>query len=157
MKRIIVYAALVAAVLMVSVHGTDVGKLRPVQAISLYEDGGKIVIETDTKDVGVGQTPELALKNLKETTPAVIYLDTADYLLVTENMLEHMDWIRANLKASVRVCRMEEKIDPKAAAEYLKVHKDLPKLKVLKEGENLPILKHFGERIILLEKNENIA
>lgn len=157
MKRIVVYAAIAALVLMVPVKGNDVGKLRPVQAISVYKTGAQFVIETDTEDVGVGATADQALKNLKDTTPAIIYLDTADYLLLTEDVLDELQWLRDNLKSSVRLCMMRDRIEPKKAAEFLKVHRNLPELKAWKNGERIPILTRFGERIILLPENENNA
>lgn len=154
MKRILFYLLILAAVLYAPVRGTDVGKLRPVQAISLYKEKGQCIIETDTEDRGVGKTGMEALDNLKQTTPAKIYLDTADFLLLGERVEEELEQLREKLKASVKLCKMEENINPRQAAEFLKVHKNLPSLKVWKIGDYMPIIKHFGERLILLQKYE---
>ena len=111
------------------------------------------MIETDTGDRGTGKTGMQALANLKATTPAVIYLDTADYLLLGEDADPALEELRGKLKRNIRLCRVTEKINPKQAAEYLKVHRKLPQLKVWKANENLPVLEHFEERLILLKKD----
>ena len=153
MKKTILYVLIMMSVLAAPVHGTDVGKLRPVQAISISVKNGDCVIRTDTGDRGIGKTGMEALANLKATTPAVIYLDTADYLLLGENADPVLEELRGRLKKNIRLCRVKEEINPKKAAEYLRVHKKLPRLKDWKTNENLPFLEHFGERLILLKKD----
>ena len=154
MKRALLYMILIAAVLNAPVTGTDVGKLRPVQVIELYRDHGEYVIETDTGDRGVGSSGMDALRDLKETTPANIYLDTANHLLIGEDTDGEVEKLRPRLKPNVKVCRVRDRVDPKMAGEYLRVHQELPRLKVWKQHENLPILEQFGERLKLLKKDE---
>ena len=76
MKRWLLYIVLFAAAIIIPVNGTDVGKLHPVQAVSVGYQDGQVVLKTDTGEMGIGETPELALENLKQTAPAIIYLDT---------------------------------------------------------------------------------
>ena len=147
MKRVLLYIMILTALMVVPVQGNDVGKLRPVQAILFYKEGEDFVLETDTDDRGVGRTPMDALVNLKETTPAIIYLDTAEYLLMTEDAQKAVDQLYSRLKKSVKLCQVDDYVDPEAAAQFLRVHSGLPKLKNWKYPEKLPILKHFGERL----------
>ena len=133
------------------------GKLRPVQLVSMYTQEGKIVLETDTEDSGTGETVEEAFDNLKRTTPAIIYLDTADYLLVTEQVLPYVERLDRYLKDNVKICQQAEPINTKLAAQYLSVHVDLPRLKAWEEGVELPLLEIEGEKKILIEKSKNNA
>lgn len=157
MKRVLLYIMILTVLMVVPVQGNDVGKLRPVQAITFYKEGDDFVLETDTDDRGVGATPMDALANLKDTTPAVIYLDTAEFMLVSEDSQNDVEQLRSRLKNSVKLCLTEEYVEPKAAAEFLKVHSDLPKLKNWEYPEKLPRLGHFGERLKILPENENNA
>ena len=154
MKKVFLYILVLAAVLMAPVRGNDVGKLRPVQVISLCRENGMCVIETDTEDRGIGINGIAALQNLKETTPAIIYLDTADFLLLGEGADPELESLRNKLKPGVKLCSTEEKIDLKQAAAYLRVHGNLPRLKVWKMNEKLPILQHFEERLKILKNYE---
>lgn len=154
MKRILLYVAVLAAVLWIPVDGSDVGKLQPVQLVSLYKDGEMVVIETDTQDRGVGATVDAAFENLEKTTPAIIYLDTADYLLVSQDALEHVPELDRYLKSNVWICLEESPLDPVAASKYLRAQEGLPRLKQWQAGAELPVLRQFEKRLILSKKSE---
>ena len=149
MKRFPVYLVLAAVLLWVPVRRTDVGKLRPVQVIAVYEENGQVTLETDTQDRGKGKTGLEALNNLKATTPAVIYLDTADFLLMGDGTDDRIAELEGRLKKSVKLCRVTEKMNLKDAAAYLRVHKQLPSLKVWKTGIKIPYLQIYEGRFIL--------
>ena len=149
MKRMIIYVAILAVVLWVPVHSADVGQLRPVQLVSFYMENQNFVISTDTGDIGVGVTVAQAFENLEETTPAVIYLDTADFLLVSADVMEYVPQLDVYLKSNVKLCQQEEPLDPALAVEYLAVQKNLPRIKTWNNGGELPVLRRFGERFIL--------
>ena len=78
---------------------------------------------------GEGETGAEALQDLEDTTPGVIYLDTAEYLLVTEAALDCVDTLRSSLSSSVRVSLWDGEGSVKTAAKYLGIRKDLPKLR----------------------------
>jgi len=151
-KRWPIYVILFAAAVFIPVNGTDVAKLHPVQAVSVGYKNDQVILKTDTGELGIGDTPELALENLKQTAPATIYLDTAEFLLVEESAMELVAPMRRFLKSNVRICKTEPEVEVDQAAEYLRVHGKLPKLKQWKSGETLPMLKLENERIILFEK-----
>ena len=92
-------------------------------------DGDRVVLETDTAHTGAGNTAEQALASLKENTPAVVYLDTAGFLLVSKDAISQVDSLRPHLKPSVKVCVCEAKGQVKNAVSYAEVHQKLPKLK----------------------------
>jgi len=90
LKRILIYCLLLIAVVLIPVERLDVGKLEPVQAVWAYRENGIIVLETDTEDKGSGETVEEALKDLEANCLGIIYLDTAQFLLVSEDLQEQI-------------------------------------------------------------------
>ena len=128
MRRVI-YTVILASLLLVPIKRLDVAKLEPVQTVAIYTEPGAVVLKTDTDNAGRGSTVAEALRDLEETTPGVIYLNTAEYLLVSEDAKEYVDYLRQYLRASVLVSMWDGKGEVAAAAEYLSVKKDLPTLK----------------------------
>ena len=78
MKRIVLYILLMTAALLAPVERADVGKLRPIETVSVYRENDWVVLRTDTDDVGIGTTAIQALKNMKDSASGIIYLDTAE-------------------------------------------------------------------------------
>ena len=151
MKRLLYIGAL--ALLLLADRGTDIGVLRPVELISLKEQGGIVLLETDTGDCGWGLTVEEAVAKLKETTPGRIYLDTADYLLLEEGTERYVPVLCRYLKKSTAVTFASDDIDLVEAAAYLRIHKPSgtigrctqPVEKVVLEGGKMN-LKIFQEK-----------
>ena len=144
-------------VLAAPVKPMEIEKLRPVQIVSVYKENDWTVVETDTGDIGIGASVEQAVQNMKDTSGGVIYLDTAEYLLLTKETEETAERLRAELKPSVGICLMTGVEDLQKAVLFLQSHGELPKLKEWKKGRELPILSSFGESFIFLKKVENKA
>ena len=157
MKRTILYIGILAMVLAAPVKPMEIEKLRPVQIVSVYKENDWTVVETDTGDIGIGASVEQAVQNMKDTSGGVIYLDTAEYLLLTKETEETAERLRAELKPSVGICLMTGVEDLQKAVLFLQSHGELPKLKEWKKGRELPILSSFGESFIFLKKVENNA
>ena len=157
MRRIILYIGILALIVAAPVKPMDIEKLRPVQIVSVYKQSDWTVIETDTGDKGIGGTAWQALQNMKDTSEGIIYLDTAEYLLVTKQTEEAIRELIAELKPSVRMCMTTGVEDLKQAVLYLKAHGGLPKLKAWVKGAELPVLSTFGDSLIFLKKVENNA
>lgn len=149
MKRILLYILILSAALLVPTGGTDVGRLRPVEVVALYMDGETIIIETDTEDTGAGKTVDEAMDNLKDTTAGIIYLDTADYLLIEKGTERLITDIGEHLDKKVRVCAIEERIDFSDTVEFLSVHQPNLKLGEWEIGRSLQTLKPDGEKLML--------
>ena len=145
MKRIIAYIVILALLLLAPVEKLDVAKLEPVEVVYLYKESGSVVLSTDTGAKGKGENALSALQELKETTPGVVYLDTAQYLLVAQDALEQINVLRAELKDKIKLC-MAQNVELENAAKYLNVHGKLPRLRQWKTGEKLPLWD--GEKII---------
>ena len=79
MKRYLLYGLILAATLVMPVKRTDVGKLQPIQTVAVYLTDRGCSVQTDTGDIGVGETVAIAIENLERTTAGGAYLDTAEF------------------------------------------------------------------------------
>lgn len=157
MKRIVLYILILVLTLMVPVNRLDVAKLRPVEVIYIYKMNDRVVIQTDTEDMGVGKDAAQALMDMRETSPAVIYLDTAEFLLVGENAKEEAEHLRTKLKDNVRLCEVLGTVDLQLAAKYLTVHGDLPTFRLWNKDTRLPRIYTENERIKMSKKDEKTS
>lgn len=156
MKKGVLYAAVIAAAMLVPVKRANVGQLLPVELVMLRTEGKLVVLETDTGNIGKGTTVESAYCELEQTAPGNIYLDTARYLMVSEAAQQYVIQISKYLKDNVRVCYAEQRIDLKDAAEYLRMHKPKRKLEeVLQSGINSVLCKK--DKGLELKYFENIS
>lgn len=147
LKRIILYVLILGAVLLIPVERVDVAKLQPIEVIMIQRDRETVILQTDTGDMGTGADTIGALENMKATSPAVIYLDTAEFLLIGEGAEQDAQQLRQVLKKTVRVCRAEKTVDVKGVARYLTVHGKLPQLKQWEPRQSLPQITIEHERL----------
>lgn len=144
-----IYGALLAAALIMPHEDVTLGKMKPVETVSVREEEGLLVIETDTEDMGVGNTIEEALKDLKETTAGNLYLDTATYLLVDQATFELIPELATQLKGTVRICMQSGETDLKLAGEYLREHIPIMELRKWRKGIQLQVLECENGRMKL--------
>lgn len=140
MKRIPIYIILVILTFLAPVQRVDVGQLEPVEAVFVLRQGDTVTVMTDTGNSGQGTSALAAMRDMMEKTSAVIYLDTAHYLIMTENAQADAEQLRKQVKSTVGVCYMEGQLDVKEAVQYLDVHGKLPSIKEWKPGQSLPVL-----------------
>lgn len=133
--RVTLYIIILALLFLAPVEPLDVAKLQPVQTVAIYTKENDVFMETDTGVKSRGQDVDSALEELERVTPGVIYLDTSEYLLVSENAVSMVDDLRPYLHPSVKVCLWDEKGNVKNASEYLSVMSDLPELRQWKNTE----------------------
>lgn len=141
MKRIVLYCLILGGLLVVPVEKLDVGDLEPVQAVWAYLEDGELVLETDTKDKGSGQGVDGALADLEEHCKGIIYLDTAEFLLVEEAATAQIPELGKYLKGSVMVCQWDGHGEVKDAAKYMAAHEKGCKLKDWNGDVKLPVLE----------------
>ena len=149
MKKILLYILLLGAALIIPVEGTDVGKLLPVELVQLDKMGDTVVISTDAGATGTGETVKAAIRDMEKTAAGIVFLDTADYLLVTESAMEEVESIKEQLKPSVRVCIQHVEMNLKDAAAYLSVHKPEHQLRSCQDPQSLQILTEESGKVIL--------
>ena len=152
MRRMIIYALILGAALLCPMEGTDAGKLHPVELIYIYKDGQTVIISTDTGAEGKGDTTRLAIENLKATTPGVVFLDTAEYLLYNDSAKEEIDQMKYDLKSTVRVCQIKGEVDLREATRYLATHEPSTRLKDLNASQSKEILMIEDGKMNLEEK-----
>lgn len=132
--RAILYICILALLFLAPVERLDVAKLEPVQTVAVRIESQQVVIETDTKNRGQGRTLQEAVQDLKENTPGVIYLDTAQYLLLTEDAAKHDRELKNYMRLSVKVSMWDGNGSVETAAKYLAVRHDLQRLKDFKSN-----------------------
>jgi len=124
--RILLYIVILAVMFFAPVDRLDIAKLEPVEAVAIYMEGGQVVLQTDGESIGIGNTAQEALADLKENALAVIYLDTADYLLIGEGAEHAAQDLRQYLRESVQIGKYNGG-NVKEEAKYLDVHGDAEK------------------------------
>lgn len=150
MKQWIVFLAAAILVAALPTQGMDVAKLQPVELIYVYMENNQITLRTDTGDLGQGMDLNAAMKNLKQTTAAEVFLDTADYLVVTEETKQLLPELAQVLKGKCRVCRGDKLSDLEQTAAYLSAHKSEVRLKdCTGAAGELPVLTEIGGRLCL--------
>ena len=103
--RILLYIVILVAMLFAPVTRLDIAKLEPVEAVAVTIEEGNVRLETDTGSVGQGKTVSQALEDLKTNATLIIYLDTAQYLLVDDGAEETSEELRKYLSKSVITAR----------------------------------------------------
>ena len=152
MKQWHVMAAAAVLILVLSpFRGTDIGKLRPAQWVYLSRQEDTVWLETDTGDRGGGTDVLSALEDLRQSTPGKLFLETADYALVSREALRDLPQLRNVLRSGVEVCLAEGEPDENTAA-YLQTHKPGLTLRGYFSGEGeLPVLTAEEGRWMLVD------
>lgn len=153
MKRI--FAAVLAVVCIAVLErapssGTDVAKLQPVELLRIGYYGGYISVETDTGDLGIGRDLDSAFRDLKESAPGEIFLDTADHILVSDTACGLLLQLTDFLRPACAVCIDRSNSAMEDAAEFLNIHRSMVTLRDCGFAETeLPVLISKGERLYL--------
>ena len=121
MKRLLI---LLLAVLLLRVEHTavDISALEPVELLEVTEEAGMIRIRTDTGSSGVGADLGAALEDLNAGAAAVVFPDTADFLVVDDAGARLLPELAQILRPACRICRVKVSEDLEAAASWLKLH-----------------------------------
>lgn len=138
MKKIIIYVIVLLIALWIPVNRIDISNLEPIRAIWIDQENGKYVVSTDTEDIGIGDTVEQAVDMMKKGCEKIIYLDTAQYLLVSDNCKEAIGGISRFLKDKVKIGIWDGEGKIAKAATYMQTHRLGTKLKDYILGEKLP-------------------
>ncbi len=155
MKRWGVYVA--GILVLVLLGGTpfsksDVAKLQPVELLRISKRGETIQVETDTGDRGKGESLSAAFADLKETTAGDVFLDTADYLIVTADTLPLLPQLAEILRPGCGVCVEQGETELQTAAAFLSAHSPKATLRDCRAGEKIiPVLVTEKEGIHLVQ------
>lgn len=109
MIRRLIYIVLIAAVFFAPVKRVNVADLEPVEALLLTREGEKLTLTTDTGISGTGADMAQAMEDLRENTPAVLFLDTVEYVALTEAAKEDVEDLMPQLKSRIKLFVFWEK------------------------------------------------
>lgn len=143
MKKWIWIAGLAALLLLSRVEhtGVDIDLLEPVRlvCVSAQEDG--ICVETDTGAMGYGQDLESAIANLHASSSASVFLDTAEFLVLSGKTEELLPQLYGILRPACQVCVTNGQPDLAQVVEFLNAHPPQVKLLQCRAGTaKLPAL-----------------
>ena len=138
MIRKLFYAVILGALFFAPLNRVEIANLEPIQAVWMYYADGALVLETDTEDKGSGATVAEALENMKGSSPGIIYLDTAQYLFVSEDAQAQIPALQPYIKGSSRLCVWNGQGSIADAVKYTDAHKLGEKMKSWKQGSKLP-------------------
>lgn len=144
MKKWIRLGALL--LLLLPQRGTDVGELLPVEVLLVEKEAGQYAITTDTGNFARGDSLKAAMDTLRNTAPGVIFLDTADYVLLTEETLSCIDALQGFVRPGTKVYTVEGEADPEKLGDFLRAHgPDTPLYRIIKEAKMVPKLRLEGD------------
>lgn len=124
MKRsYLIGAAILLAILLPKGRGTDLSELIPVEILYIDREEEGIRVSTDLGATGMGASVEDALADMKETAPGILFLDTAEYLLVTERSLPELEALMNTMRPSVRLLLVTQEPHWDDLAAYLRGRK----------------------------------
>ncbi len=131
-------------------NGSDVARLEPVELVRVGVEGGMVTVQTDTGASGSGETVAQAFASLHETASGDIFLDTADYLLVTPQAQPLLEELWAYLRPACRVCLEDGAVEAEAAAAFFGAHEPQRSLMEWRAGmQTLPVLRVRKGRMTL--------
>ena len=154
MKRIALFAAALTAVLFLggSKERTDVAELKPVEVVRVSCIGIQVCLETDTENIGRGNSIQEAVADLEKTSAGKIFLDTADFLLIVPGGEGYVLQLRDYLRPGCLICLEHGTGDLQKTAAYLRIHKpDLTLLEYEAGEKTVPILITEEERTELVQ------
>lgn len=154
MKKLLRSAAILLLVLILGTDASgakDVATLQPVQVVCMTRAGETVILWTDTGDQGMGATAALALECMRSGAAGEIFLDTAEYLLLTEDCLHILEEMNRILRPSCNLCLMEGTPDLEKVGQFLRLHSPDATLMAYRAGKGqLPTLKTEDGRMTLV-------
>ena len=121
MRRLL-YIMLVGVLFFVPLERLNVGDLAPVSAISIRHVNGKVELGVDVGYRGTGKSVLEALEMMNESALSVIYLDTAEYLVVPPDSTYLVAQLHPYVKGTTKVFVTELWQDLGEQKEYLSIH-----------------------------------
>ncbi len=99
----------------------DIAKLKPVRAVYLYMEGEALCIETDTGDSGTGPTLTEAYSNMKAKADGELFLDTAEFLILSPDAAISLDFYDL-FRPTCKVVFSNVPPDLQTVSDYLAIH-----------------------------------
>lgn len=145
MKRLAALAAVLAVFLLADGvrDRRDVGRLEPIGLLQLTETAEGVTVQADTGAAGSGATVGQALSAMQARTAAVIFLETAETVLIPAGKTAWIGELSTLLHPSCAVCIAQTRVPTEKAAAYLRAHPVRLTLGDCMAGETgLPVLQY---------------
>ncbi|MBO4937688.1 MAG: hypothetical protein J6C98_01610 [Oscillospiraceae bacterium] len=139
MRRVL-YIIILIVMLILPAERMDIGDLLPVEVVQICEEAGVVRICTDTGNAGIGRNVPEAYSDMKNHANGLIFLDTAEYLILSGSAESRINELTAYLRPSVAVCRSQENINLEEAGKYLSFHNSGVRLSDAVQVEKIPLL-----------------
>lgn len=149
MKKLLLAAAVLLAFAALPSPGTELGQLHPVSVLLVDREERQVTVRTDTGQLGTGETLTAALRELRETTPGHIFLDTAAYLVLQGQAKSLLPELQQLLRPGVRVCTADDPADAEQLADFLKTHSPDARLSDITPETPLQNIHSMEGRLIL--------
>ena len=130
------------AVILVRVEhtGTRIDRMEAVETVLIRQTETGIAVETDTGAQGYGENLTQAIENLHSSSSAIVFLETANYLLLSAGTEELVPQLDMFLRPNTLVCKMAAQTDLLEVTDYLKIHPPGIRLIDLKAGHRVQTL-----------------
>lgn len=127
-------------------RGTDVGKLLPVEILRIEKEAGMYVLSADAGGTAGGKDIKTAVENLQRSAPGEIFLDTADYVLLTRETIDCIGALSSFVRPGTQVYVVECDLNFEKLGDFLETHGPNAPLYRVQKGEiKIPILCSKGE------------
>lgn len=144
MKKWVILAAILLA--LMPERGTELGKLLPVETLLIEKEKERYVVSADTGEQAEGESLAAAMAGLQRGAPGVLFLDTADYVLVSRTALDCVAELSDYVRPGTRIYQTVGKPELSEIGAFLRTHgPDAPLFRVKKRTEQLPVLDGEGE------------
>ena len=128
--------------------------LEPVSLVRVEKLETGILVETDTGTKGEGQDFLTAIADLHDGAASVVFLDTAEWLLLPDSESVSVEELLTVFRPSVRVCVWEGGAEWVVVASYLKIHEPTVTLAEIRAGDSVADVFKTGKGENVFERKE---
>lgn len=140
MRRWILYLAVFALCAGFGSGGKDLAKTKPPAVIQILQENHSILIRTDLGDSGKGETLNAAIADMNRKADGEILMDTAEYLLLSEQCRYLLPQIKMILRPSMRICICEGVQDLESLWLFLRQHNPKSTLLMTERSDTIQTL-----------------
>ncbi len=115
--------AVAALVIWKPFSESDVAQLQPVELLYVSMTSEGVKVATETGDLGEGEDLNEAMHDLEKCAAGKVFLETAEYLLVTDGARGLLPELTSIMRPGCAVCVAPELVNLEEAAAYLNVHR----------------------------------
>ena len=154
MKKMLLWVLAIIAVCyadMLPFIGTDVAKLHPIEVLIVKCENGMFSVSTDSGLTGSGTDVPQALSDLKLAAPGEVFMETANYVLLTLECTDVIDALFAYIRPACQIYFLEGEGKMTDVAKYLESHPSDATLLACRRGETrIPklIVQEGGYRLV---------